>query len=78
MPFFYEFHNEVIENTKIADIANLGKGRSAGSITAAEFLKFFAGDTNFIHTDIAGSSGYHKEFIAVMVRTLFNFAKDAK
>ncbi|MGB6974292.1 MAG: leucyl aminopeptidase [Terracidiphilus sp.] len=37
----------------IADIKNTG-GRHGGAITAAEFLRVFAGDTPWIHLDIAG------------------------
>ncbi|HEU5351684.1 MAG TPA: leucyl aminopeptidase [Terracidiphilus sp.] len=37
----------------IADIKNTG-GRHGGAITAAEFLRAFAGDTPWIHLDIAG------------------------
>ena len=37
----------------IADLKNTG-GRPAGSITAAKFLQAFAGDTPWIHLDIAG------------------------
>ena len=38
----------------IADIMNTGAHRWAGAITAAMFLKEFAGDTPWIHLDIAG------------------------
>jgi leucyl aminopeptidase len=37
----------------IGDIMNTG-GRAAGAVTAAMFLKEFAGDTPWIHLDIAG------------------------
>ena len=39
--------------SSIGDIMNTG-GRAAGAITAAMFLKEFAGDTPWIHLDIAG------------------------
>ncbi len=39
--------------SQIGDIINAG-GRAAGAITAAMFLKEFAGDTPWIHLDIAG------------------------
>ena len=39
--------------SQIADIKNTG-GRYGGAITAAMFLKEFAGDTPWIHLDIAG------------------------
>ena len=39
--------------SQIADIINAG-GRAGGAITAAMFLKVFAGETPWIHLDIAG------------------------
>jgi leucyl aminopeptidase len=41
---------------KYADIDNAPEGRKAGSITAAEFLKRFVGDTPWVHLDIAGTA----------------------
>ncbi len=40
--------------SEIADIMNTGKNRYGGAISAAMFLKEFAGDTPWIHLDIAG------------------------
>ena len=40
-------------NSDIADMMNVG-GRSAGSITAAQFLQRFVGDVPWAHLDIAG------------------------
>lgn len=40
----------------IADIQNTGITRYGGSITAAMFLKEFAGETPWIHLDIAGTA----------------------
>jgi len=37
-----------------ADIKNISGGRGAGSITAAQFLQRFVGDTPWAHLDIAG------------------------
>ena len=37
-----------------ADIKNIGRGRSAGSITAAQFLQRFINDVPWAHLDIAG------------------------
>ena len=39
--------------SQIGDIMNTG-GRAGGAISAAMFLKEFAGDTPWIHLDIAG------------------------
>ncbi|MBL4613544.1 MAG: leucyl aminopeptidase [Magnetovibrio sp.] len=40
-------------NSGIADMQNIGE-RWGGSITAAQFLKRFVGDTKWVHLDIAG------------------------
>ena len=39
-----------------ADLTNAVEGRKAGSITAAEFLRRFAGDVPWAHVDIAGTA----------------------
>jgi leucyl aminopeptidase len=44
-----------IIDSKFADVKNSG-GRYAGSITAAQFLQRFIGDTPWIHLDIAGTA----------------------
>ena len=41
-------------NSEIADMKNVGKGREAGSITAAQLLERFVDDTPWAHLDIAG------------------------
>lgn len=41
-------------NSDIADMRNTGSGRGAGSITAAQFLKRYIGETKWAHLDIAG------------------------
>jgi leucyl aminopeptidase len=41
-------------NTDNADMKNIGDGAAAGSITAAQFLKRFVGETPWAHIDIAG------------------------
>lgn len=41
-------------DSKIADLKNTG-GRAAGSITAAHFIGEFAGETPWVHLDIAGT-----------------------
>ncbi|WP_075221210.1 leucyl aminopeptidase [Acuticoccus yangtzensis] len=42
-------------DSKVADMKNTG-GRSAGSITAAQFLKRYVGETNWVHIDLAGTA----------------------
>ena len=39
-----------------ADIQNVGSGKGGGSITGAWFIREFAGDTPWIHLDIAGTA----------------------
>jgi leucyl aminopeptidase len=65
-----------------ADIANVG-GRAGGAVTAAMFLKEFAGDTPWVHLDIAGTAWIDdvKPFISkgpsgTPVRTLVRLAMD--
>ncbi|MCC7357408.1 leucyl aminopeptidase [Candidatus Uhrbacteria bacterium] len=45
----------------IADLKNVGKKGSAGSIAGAMFLKPFAGDTPWAHLDIAGPAYVERE-----------------
>ena len=65
-----------------ADIANVG-GRWGGAVTAAMFLKEFAGDTPWVHLDIAGTAWIddNKPYVSkgpsgVPVRTLVRLAMD--
>ncbi len=41
-------------NSDVADVKNIGSGRGAGSITAAQFLERFVNKTPWAHLDIAG------------------------
>lgn len=43
-------------DSKVADVKNIGSGRGAGSITAAQFLQRFVGKTKWAHLDIAGTA----------------------
>jgi leucyl aminopeptidase len=51
-------HREYADEVKgvFADITNAPAGRRAGTITAAEFLHRFAGETPWVHLDIAGTA----------------------
>jgi leucyl aminopeptidase len=51
-------HDEFAEliKGKYADISNAPGSRKGSSITAAEFLKNFVGDTPWVHVDIAGTA----------------------
>ncbi|MFC2071012.1 M17 family metallopeptidase, partial [Chloroflexota bacterium] len=76
MPMYDDYKEQ--NKSDIADVKNIG-GRNAGSITAAQFLAEFVGDTPWVHLDIAGTNmtdktkGYLvKGATGVPVRTLVN------
>jgi leucyl aminopeptidase len=76
MPMYEEYKEQ--NKSDVADIKNTG-GRLAGAITAAQFVAEFAGDTPWVHLDIAGTSMGEKErnylvkgATGVPVRTLVN------
>ena len=53
MPLFAQYRKQM--KSDIADINNIGtRDRSAGSCTAASFLKEFVGTNKWAHLDIAG------------------------
>ncbi len=52
-------------NSDIADMQNIGREREAGSITAAQFLQRFVGDTPWAHLDIAGTAWSKKDAATV-------------
>ncbi len=52
MPMAKEY--DVLLKSDIADMKNISGGRAGGSITAAQFLKRFVGETPWAHLDIAG------------------------
>ncbi len=55
LPMGAEYESRL--KSSVADIANLGSGMGAGSITAAEFLKkFIPEDQKWAHLDIAGTA----------------------
>lgn len=53
LPLFEEYDKMI--KSQVADLKNLG-GRWGGAITAAAFLKAFAGDMPWVHLDIAGTA----------------------
>lgn len=76
MPMYEQYKEQ--NKSDVADIKNAGN-RLAGAITAAQFLAEFAGDTPWVHLDIAGTSMSDKErsyqtkgATGVPVRTLVN------
>jgi leucyl aminopeptidase len=78
LPLFEDYRDQL--RSEIADIVNVG-GRPAGAITAAMFLREFAGDLPWAHMDIAGTA-WHDEArpfapkgpTGVAVRTLAELA----
>ena len=58
MPMYEQYKEQ--NKSNVADIKNVG-GRDGGAITAAQFLSEFAGDTPWVHLDIAGTSMTDKE-----------------
>ncbi len=58
LPLHEEYYEQI--KSEIGDLKNIG-GPEAGTITAGYFLKEFAGDTPWIHLDIAGVAWREKE-----------------
>ncbi|MBI3323209.1 MAG: leucyl aminopeptidase [Candidatus Omnitrophica bacterium] len=82
LPLWPEYTEAV--KSDVADVKNVGDGK-AGTITAAAFLKEFAGDTPWVHLDIAGvawadaGKGYQpKGATGVGVRLLTELASQWK
>jgi leucyl aminopeptidase len=81
MPLFDDYKD--LLKSEIADFTNTG-GRAGGAISAAVFLKEFAGDLPWVHMDIAGTAWAEeakpyqpKGATGVGVRTLAELALDA-
>ncbi|MDQ0340963.1 leucyl aminopeptidase [Caldalkalibacillus uzonensis] len=77
----YEPYKKMVRSSDVADLNN-APGRLAGSITAGLFLGEFAGDTPWVHLDIAGTAWSSREDeltrkggTGVMVRTLATLAE---
>ncbi len=52
LPLGPEYDRQI--DSPVADMKNLGEGRNAGSITAAQFLQRFVNEKPWVHIDIAG------------------------
>jgi len=79
MPLFEEYKEQL--KSEIADMLN-SPGRPAGSVTAAMFLKDFAGNGPWAHLDIAGTAWAEeskpwqpKGATGAMIRTLIEVAR---
>jgi leucyl aminopeptidase len=82
MPTFADYFEQL--KSEIADFSNTG-GRPGGAITAALFIKEFAGDLPWVHLDIAGTAWAEdakpyqpKGATGIAVRTLAELALDAE
>jgi leucyl aminopeptidase len=80
MPMDPEYDDLI--KSDVAEIKNTG-GRKGGAITAAKFLAHFAGETPWVHLDIAGTAEADKEkgyqpkgATGAMVRTFVQLALD--
>ncbi len=80
LPLWEDYDEQI--KSEIADVKNTG-GRPAGTITAAAFLKRFAGDFKWAHLDIAGTAWidkarpcHPKGASGVGVRLLVAFLRD--
>jgi leucyl aminopeptidase len=58
MPSADDYFDQI--KSEVADMTNTG-GRPAGAVTAAVFLKQFAGGLPWAHLDIAGVAHFEKE-----------------
>ncbi|MEF9985128.1 MAG: leucyl aminopeptidase [Malacoplasma sp.] len=74
LPFHEEFRKPL--DSKVADIANSCSNPKAGSSRAACFLKEFTHNTNYIHLDVGCTADVDDIGQAVMLRTLYFFAKE--
>jgi leucyl aminopeptidase len=52
LPLPKEYRKQL--DSDVADLRNIGSGRMGGALTAGLFLKEFAGETPWVHLDIAG------------------------
>jgi leucyl aminopeptidase len=80
MPLYEEYGDYL--KSEVADLKNTG-GRTGSLVAAGYFLKEFAGDTPWVHLDIAGTAWIEKEkpytpkgATGVGVRLLSNFLKE--
>jgi leucyl aminopeptidase len=73
MPFHPDFRKML--DSKVADLKNSSTTGKAGSSSAAEFLKEFAENVNYIHLDVAGTADIDARGTAVMLKTLTEFSK---
>ncbi|MDI6801963.1 MAG: leucyl aminopeptidase [Thermodesulfovibrionales bacterium] len=80
MPLFDEYKEYI--KSDVADLKNSG-GKNGSLVTAGYFLKEFAGDTPWVHLDIAGTAWNEKDkpylpkgATGIGVRLMLNFLKE--
>lgn len=76
LPFHEDFLKPLDSN--IADICNSVSNPKAGSSRAACFLKEFTEELPYIHLDVAATTDVNDIGHAVMLKTLYNYAKKQK
>ncbi|MBO6103866.1 hypothetical protein J6P04_02300 [bacterium] len=57
----------------IADISNAVRSPLGGSSRAAEFLRSFTDDIDYVHLDVCGTSFKDNKGQASMLRSMYNF-----
>lgn len=79
LPLFEEYKEQL--KSDVADLRNIG-GRGAGTITAGLFLQHFAGDTPWVHLDVAGTAYSETDLVVIPkgptgtpVRTFVEFVR---
>jgi leucyl aminopeptidase len=82
MPLYDEYREYI--KSDVAELKNSG-GKTGSLVTAGYFLKEFAGDTPWVHLDIAGTAWAEKDkpytvkgATGVGVRLILNFLKERK
>ena len=82
MPLYEEYLEYI--KSDVAELKNSG-GKTGSLVTAAYFLKEFAGDTPWVHLDIAGTAWTEKDkpyvpkgATGIGVRLLLNLLKEMK
>jgi len=80
MPLYEEYLEYI--KSDVAELKNSG-GKTGSLVTAAYFLKEFAGDTPWVHLDIAGTAWTEKDkpyvpkgATGIGVRLLLNLLKE--
>jgi leucyl aminopeptidase len=80
LPMFDEYAEAI--KSDVADIKNVGEGRSAGAIAGGKFLEQFVADVPWVHIDIAGPAFAEKPkawmdagATGALVRTLVEVAR---